>query len=1431
MNLPNRLQRAFRALVLIAFSASAGILHAATTDLATSPLITPGTSSVKPNLYFILDDSGSMAWNYMPDWANDSYCKTSTTGATSACNSSSRDLPVMTSPDFNRIYYNPEITYTPPSNYDGSSKTSYSTWTAVPKDGYGIQTSSTTNLTTSYPDVEWCTDTNYTDCVRADNYLLPGQTNGINGKTYQTLHATTASGTKTVVGGTVTAPTTSSRTLGPYYYVAIPGEYCSTRKLTSCNAQTAPSTAYPYPAKLKWCTSVARDNCQALKNSSFSIPSYPTIIKTAGSSATGKMIVNATPNNGVAITLSNFIINNGLASAKDLFNGNSLSWTSTGNNNNTSKNALANAIVAKINLYSNTTGFSATSETGSATGRFKITTPADAAYSPATVRVNAVDVTGTTSGTATTVTGSTTMYLSTAFSGGGSTDAVPGSWQRIDIVSGSSYGNLVVGGATIIDRSNRTDCAARPTCTYTEEMTNFANWYAWYQTRMQMAKSSLSRAFSSIDDRFRVGFFTINNNTGVNIINMKKFDATQKQSWYSALFASNPNNSTPLRQALAKAGRLYAGKTAITGATDPVEYSCQKNFTILSTDGYWNGSAGLKIDGSTNVGNEDTGLPLPEKDGNSTNTTGTAVNQTLADVAAYYYNTDLRTSTLGNCTGSLGSSVCTDNVPTSTTDKKSTQHMVTYTVGLGIDGVMQYRSNYKDTASAADAPDDYEYVAGALTADQDNGKCSWMTTGSACTWPIPGDDKQENIDDLWHAAVNGHGTYYLAKNPTDLYNGLNDALTSITATTGGAAAATTSNPNITTGDNFVFSSNYVTAEWVGELVSNTMDTTTGDISSAANWSAQGQLDGVGYASRSIWTFDGTQTSGLKAFSWSNLNAGTANTCNPPASEQGCFSSTYIDSSLSQFCASGVSCLSTSQKSNAQGQNLVNFLRGQRDYEQTAADAENRWYRTRTHVLGDIVSAEAVYVGRYLFDYGTSNGYPEKNTMRSSPTVYAASNDGMLHAFSSTSGAERWAYVPSMSMKNMFKLADTNYSSKHLFLVDGTPTVGDVYSGGWKTLLVGGMAGGGPGFYALDITDQTAPKAKWEFRQKAGCTSSTTTRTTSSGGVTEDCDLGYSYGNAVIGKLSSGTWIVAVTSGYNNETGGIGQGYLYVLDALSGTLISKTSTGVGTTTTPSGLGRINAWADEAMTDGTISAIYGGDLLGNMWKFDFSAGSSPTKSLLYSAGATKPITAKPELGKVVTTSNVTKRVVFFPTGRLLGNTDLADTNQQSFYAIWDKTSGTAPSTLVASSISSGGDGRTGTVLPSVFDSDSNLGWYLDFPDAGERGNTDPTLAFGTLVFSTNKPSTSDACNPSGFESWVYNVDYLSGGVVEMPGNSNTHIATHYSGASTRPTVVVLPSGAVKSITRTSGQTVTNNVEDVRIKSSSASGRRVSWRELTN
>src|SRR5204862_5598888 len=118
------------------------------------------------------------------------------------------------------------------------------------------------------------------------------------------------------------------------------------------------------------------------------------------------------------------------------------------------------------------------------------------------------------------------------------------------------------------------------------------------------------------------------------------------------------------------------------------------------------------------------------------------------------------------------------------------------------------------------------------------------------------------------------------------------------------------------------------------------------------------------------------------------------------------------------------------------------------------------------------------------------------------------------------------------------------------------------AGVWKTILVGGLNDGGVGYYALDITDTLNPKPLWEFKSST---------------PTYGSNLGLSYGNPVITKMKDGTWVVALTSGYNN-TSGDGRGHLFLLNANTGAVLRDVATSVGSSGSPSGLAKINAWID-------------------------------------------------------------------------------------------------------------------------------------------------------------------------------------------------------------------------------------------------------------
>lgn len=1464
----------FVSLLLPALCCSAAV------DLATVPLANATTTKVLPNLMYIQDNSGSMAWDYVPDWVVDgNYCKGGGAGTSFRCcrtasgtnlSSSSvssvclpnsgapeyRGMPPFLASDFNRIYYNPAISYAVPVNADGSNKTvSYGTdYSAVPYDGYSKQTSATINLKTSYPDVEWCTSNAYTDCLRNDNYLLPGT---VNGKSYTVMHETSApiGSSATFAQGTVTSPTTVSRDLGPYYYVIVPGEYCKAADLKDCITSTAPSGDYKFPAPVRWCTTTALTICKAVQDSSYIYPKYPTIMTVTGS-ATGQISVSgALPQSGTnnpGVNCANVGAANKVLVSTMTLNGTSMLasnfyFCSNSGSGGTRRNQLATAIAAAM-----ANGFSATAS-GSV---ISVTAPSGSSYNNGTLGY---------------AMSAGTLTVSTTFAGGAdSATVIAGSFKRVDIATGQSYGNIVVGGTTIVDRTNRTDCAARPTCTYAEELANFANWLAWYRTRMQMMKTTVSQSFKSIGSNYRLGFITLNSISS-NYLAISKFNTAQKASWYTKLFNVEPNGSTPLRSTLARVGRIFAGQDRINSTDeDPVEYSCQQNFSLLTTDGYWNSDStatsnnpdveGLYPFGSSSnsqIGNQDSGsTPRPMYEGTI------ASYNSLADVAKYYYDTDLRntnkagynSTTVDNCTVTgkddddttkiYSRNVCKDDVLVSTTDGNTKQHMTTFTLGLGVDGTLQYQSDYQLATTG-----DYACIK--------TGDCA------PNNWPVPVQDSNTAVDDLWHAAVNGQGKYLSAKDPAQLSQGLNDALASIASKIGAGSAAATSTLNPVNGDNYAYVASYTSGKWTGNLEKRSINILTGAVSETAQWC----LENVVAGTCTDPSFPQTETVGSSSVTYcvtpnasscvGGIPDGTSCKMEMPATCIGTmlgrvtptenrlikvkgssglvdFDSSFAAANPSYFDSaklSGLSqwsALSSTQKSAATGATLLNYLRGQKGYEDSTANtAENRLFRYREAVLGDLVESQPAYIGKPTFSY-IDAGYTQFVSDQASRegTVYIGSNDGMLHAVDASSGQERWAYIPTPVLPRLWRLADKAYGSSHAYYVNGSTSISDICTANctsstsavWKTILVGGLNGGGRGFYALDITSPTSPVLLWEFTNS------------------NDQDLGYSYGNPVVTKKADGTWVVLLTSGYNNAgaspSDGDGKGYLYVLNAYSGAVISKISTGVGSTTTPSGLAKISAWADSAQKNNTAGNVYGGDLLGNLWRFDINAETASKFAVLKDAGGTvQPITTRPSLGLYNST-----KIVFVGTGKYLETSDLTDTQRQTIYAIKDTGStvtldnprtATGSDAMVEQTLTT--DGSTRIASNNPVDWATKRGWFVDLDTAktnegAERVNINMQLVSGTLLVASIVPASSE-CNPGGY-GWFSYFDYRSGSFVAGGNTVSTLVSAPIVGFN----VMYIDGKPVVGIVTASNPTP-KIIVGPRFSSGSSGfqSKRVIWREL--
>ena len=1058
-----------------------------------------------------------------------------------------------------------------------------------------------------------------------------------------------------------------------------------------------------------------------------------------------------------------------------------------------------------------------------------------------------------------------------------------GTFVRTNIVSGQTYPKAPA----------RSDCAGATSCSYDEEMTNFANWFAYYRTRFQMAKTSIGRAFLTLGSDFRVGFMTINFSTS-HYLAVNDFNTAagqQKSLWFDELYDANGSGATPLRAALSRAGRYYGNQDpGGTMGASPIQQSCQPSYSILTSDGYWNDSSGYyQLNGSTNVGNQDsgTGSPPAEVTPYATKSSGSwdgnGVSNTLADVAMYYYKTDLRTD-------------LADQVPASGKDNAPHQHMTTFTVGMGLAGTFNYDPNY-ETQSSGDFKD--------------------VTQGTKL-WPNPGSAEEAKLDDLWHAAVNGRGKFFSAQDPVALANGIAETLNSVQARIGAGAAAATSNLQPVAGDNFAFTAQYQTVEWSGDLKARTIDLSTGTVATRELWSAQSLLDQRDHPTRRIFTSDPGDTDntvvitvdGVSRTQNANKLRSFCATDSPAANYPNCDDGGLLTAAEMTahfdplggpngqlYQSVGWPTDGSNRHLAATKLSLVDYLRGETVNETSGGTATTDLYRNRAHLLGDIVNAQPAYVKAPPFQYSD----PNYGTFKSANAgrfgmVFAAANDGMLHAFATDpdgnpyfqtdgiataaqsddvftgslstdavtgEGSENWAYVPSMVLPTLKRLAETNYSTNHRYSVDGSPVVADVCfghstatpcasAGNWKTILVGGLNKGGRGYYALDITNPQSPVALWELKggSDASCIA---TDAAVDGTQTGDCNIGFTFGNPIIAKRpSDGKWVAFVTSGHNNVSPGDGLGHLYMIDVQTGVILQRMSTSAGSATAPSGLARINGWVDNASQNNTVRTIYGGDLLGNLWRFQLELVDNPspvpdvagnTLTLLATvtdpSGTPQPISTRPELGQDPIT---THRIIFIATGKFLGVTDKADEQRQTVYAIKDELnasgltavvnmarSGTAIAGFKEQTLTSTSTTRTVADNDPV-DFASENGWFVDLPDGGtpgapsERVNVDPILQLGTLVVPSNVPS-SDTCVAGGF-GWVNFFDYRSGGYVE--GASGNMVSTKISASLVVGiNVVQLPGGTVKTIVTTAdNQQIT---QDTPVAPSSFAGKRVTWREL--
>lgn len=610
--------------------------------------------------------------------------------------------------------------------------------------------------------------------------------------------------------------------------------------------------------------------------------------------------------------------------------------------------------------------------------------------------------------------------------------------------------------------------------------------------------------------------------------------------------------------------------------------------------------------------------------------------------------------------------------------------------------------------------------------------------------------------------------YFLAHNPIELKQRLGDIFKNAA---GGSAtvAGSGSGARINSASFSVYATYSVDSQnnWTGDLVAEGINTdgSTGNVL----WKASTKMNST--TSRNIIM---TQTPTKLRADGSVQTAATAapfTTANLPGGTL-----------LAKLASMGMDTLPPWYTLLNSVDSLVGFLTGN----------PNSQLRPRSNALGDIVnSSPEIVLGTDNYGYqawkgnsdttlanmGTSYQTYLTNKSSRTPMVYIGANDGMLHGFNarnnSSGGSEVLAFIPHSARQHLYELADPDYV--HRYFVDGQITSADIYSGSWKTVIVGSTGAGGhapigtssrvPGgsIFALDVSNPTSfsgSSVLWELN------------------TNDDIDLGYILGSAKIVPVKVGSdirWVTIFGNGVNSANGAP---VLYVVDTQTGAVLKR----IKPTGTFARNGIINvAPIARLNSNGLADTVYGGDIQGNVWKFDLSSSSisdwtvaynnTPLFTAINSDNLPQPITG--ELEVVAGPSG--GQLVYFGTGRYIMGSDITDLTVQSLYGILDNNSSAIGSraNLVAQTITNSATASR-TISQNAVTYTNKRGWYIDLKvgttASGERFVGTPTTQSGNVYFVTYVPTQTGCTGATGI-NWLYGLSALSGTPVLDQASTNS------------------------------------------------------------
>ncbi len=685
---------------------------------------------------------------------------------------------------------------------------------------------------------------------------------------------------------------------------------------------------------------------------------------------------------------------------------------------------------------------------------------------------------------------------------------------------------------------------------------NYVNWY-WDQPQGSQSKISIARDVIGklIDTTYGVNFgvmtyqYTPSTGQGGQFLQKTElganYVATVKtmEDIYSGPDGTTTNRdalilaindvvtagNTPTGESLFEAMRYFAGQAPAFGSTigvtgglytSPIQYSCQKNYLILITDGMANAddsSTALNfISNKFKVGttlNYDGGYCFGYGSPAYTTCNDNYQNHLAAGVARYMYEYDLKTG--------------------QTTTVSTQNNVVTYTIGFGLG------------SSDAEAVDLLR-----LTADDHHGR----------------------------------GANYLAKSAQTLNQNLTKIINKIYQVTGAFVAPVVPvNPeNKLQFGSRVYMGFFEPGEggfWRGNLKKFGLDANLNVVDTNGNLATYVDADGNGFddrdnakladdkntnasdgsfrqtatAARSYWTPSGVMDSGLV-----NLGGVGALLVSRPntlptsvtSAITGSVRNIYTYTGTSQNLTDSSNGFNVGNTSNITAallglpgsiittgtvtdvKMLINYVHGFDTYDELSTGNTNTAdgsIKKRQWIMGDVLHSKPLVMSYATFTY-TDEGDCTKNKN----IIYVGTNDGMLHAFNDCDGSEAWAFIPPDVLPYLQYLRSSNHayfvdSSIQSYKFDKDPGDGAIASSKHDSvvLVVGLRRGGGvttePGkgfYYILDVTDVAYPKLLGKF----------------SNSTTGFAELGESWSEPKMGKIIVGSNVklaAFIGGGYDN----------------------------------------------------------------------------------------------------------------------------------------------------------------------------------------------------------------------------------------------------------------------------------------------------------